>query len=117
LKERPPSSLSECEVFSGGLREPSRITHQLGKGDLKAKSGFPDAAGSHPLALLKSISRKDNIFVDIECDNPSIRVHRDSDLPVVILRVRNYILLKSIFVSTLSSQEDIRALDLAAILA
>ena len=34
---------------NGGLREPSRITHQLGKGDLKAKSGFPDAAGSHPL--------------------------------------------------------------------
>ena len=24
--------------------------HQLGKGDLKAKSGFPDAAGSHPLS-------------------------------------------------------------------
>ena len=33
---RPPSDL-ECEVFSGGLSEPSRITHQLGKGDLKSK--------------------------------------------------------------------------------
>ena len=27
--------------------------HQLGKGDLKAKSGFPDAAGSHPLSYIK----------------------------------------------------------------
>ena len=43
---RPPS---ECEVLSGGLREASRITHQLSKGDLKAKSGFLDDAGSHPL--------------------------------------------------------------------
>ena len=49
---RPPSDLkfttpSQCEVFSGGLRVSP--THQLGKGDLKAKSGFPDAAGSHPI--------------------------------------------------------------------
>ena len=46
----PPSDLtftmpSECEVFSGGLRELSRITHQLGKCDLEPKSGFPDATG------------------------------------------------------------------------
>ena len=51
---RPPSDLtftmpSECEVFSGGLREPSRITHQLGKCDLELKSGFPDTTGSHPV--------------------------------------------------------------------
>ena len=55
---RPPSDLtytmpSECEVFFGGLREPSRITHQLSKFecDLEPKSGFPDATiatGSHP---------------------------------------------------------------------
>ena len=50
---RPPSDLtftmpSECEIFSGGLRELSRITHQLGKWDLEPKSGFPDATGSHP---------------------------------------------------------------------
>ena len=54
---RPPSDLkftmpSECEVFSGGLREATRISHQLGKGDLEAKSGFPDAAGSHPISIL-----------------------------------------------------------------
>ena len=46
---RPPSDLtftmpSECEVFSGGLRELSRITHQLGKCDLEPKSGFPDVS-------------------------------------------------------------------------
>ena len=56
---RPPSDLmftvpSECEIFSGGLWELSRIigryiyiTHQLGKCDLEPKSGFPDATGSH----------------------------------------------------------------------
>ena len=54
---RPPSDLtftmpSECEVFSGGLRELSRITHQLGKCDLEPKSRFPDATGSHPLTIL-----------------------------------------------------------------
>ena len=54
---RPPSDLtftmpSECEVFSGGLREPSRITHQFDKCDLEPKSGFPDATGSHPLVVL-----------------------------------------------------------------
>ena len=41
---RPPSDLtftmpSECEAFSGGLTELSRITHQLGKCDLEPKSG------------------------------------------------------------------------------
>ena len=41
---------SECEVFSGGLRELSRIIHQLGKCDMEPKSGFPDATGSHPLS-------------------------------------------------------------------
>jgi hypothetical protein len=51
--ETPPSDLkfttpSECKVFSG-LREPSRITHQLGKSDLKPKSTFPDATRSHPV--------------------------------------------------------------------
>jgi hypothetical protein len=38
----------ECKVFSGGLREPSHITHQLGKSDLKPKSMFSDTTGSHP---------------------------------------------------------------------
>ena len=51
---RRPSDLtftmpSECEIFSGGLRELSCITHQLGKCDLEPKSGFPDATGSHPV--------------------------------------------------------------------
>ena len=40
---------SECKMVSGGLRSPSRITHQLGKYDLEPKSVFPDATGSHPL--------------------------------------------------------------------
>ena len=40
---------SECKMFSGGLRSPSRITHQLGKYDLEPKSVFPDATGSHPM--------------------------------------------------------------------
>ena len=40
---------SECEVFSGGLRELSRITHQLGKCDLEPKSGFPVTTGSRPV--------------------------------------------------------------------
>ena len=40
---------SECKMFSGGLRSPSRITHQLGKYDLEPKSVFPDATGSHPV--------------------------------------------------------------------
>ena len=57
---RPPSDLtftmpSECEVFSGGLRELSRITHQLDKCDLEPKSGFPDATGSHPVTTKATI--------------------------------------------------------------
>ena len=57
---RPPSDLtftmpSECEVFSGGLRELSRITHRLGKCDLEPKSGFPDATGSHPVNINSSL--------------------------------------------------------------
>ena len=53
---------SECEVFSRGLRQLSRITHQLGKCDLEPKSGFPDAMGSHPLSNSINQANQDRIF-------------------------------------------------------
>jgi hypothetical protein len=31
---------SECEILSGGLREPSHITYQLSKGDLEQNLAF-----------------------------------------------------------------------------
>ena len=72
---RPPSDLMftkplECEVFSGGLRELSRITHQLGKCDLEPKSGFPDATGSHPFALINAFFQK---FGLIQCLNLTLK--------------------------------------------
>ena len=46
-KGRPHSDLfttpSECKVFSKGAQGSGSITSQLGKCDLKPKSGFPDA--------------------------------------------------------------------------